>query len=70
MNHFRKIKKLILKIRCFLTGGHRYDIRKVRIYDNSMEHTYEIKNTCSKCGTENMIAIPGELFYCKGWWKK
>lgn len=46
------------KLRCLLSGGHRYSPSKIITHRNPMNCTIELRNFCVKCGKMISFEIP------------
>lgn len=46
------------KLRCLLSGGHRFAPDKIVTCKNPINFTYELKNFCVKCGKPISFEIP------------
>ena len=49
------------KLRCLLTGGHRYHPSKVITHRNELNRTIEMKNFCVKCSKMISFEIPDDF---------
>ena len=46
------------KLRCLLSGGHRYSPSKIITHRNPMDCTIELRNFCVKCSKMISFKIP------------
>lgn len=46
------------KLRCLLSGGHRYSLSKIITHRKPMNRTIELRNFCVKCGKMISFEIP------------
>ena len=46
------------RLRCLLSGGHKYHPSKVITYRNEINRTIELKNFCVKCNKMIYFEIP------------
>ena len=46
------------RLRCILSGGHRYSLSKIITHRNAMNFTIELRNFCVKCGKMISFEIP------------
>ena len=51
------------KLLCFLSGGHRYKDETLRVFDIPFERRIAVQQFCCKCGEENCISIPYDMWF-------
>lgn len=50
------------RLRCLLSGGHRYSLSKIITHRNAMNRTIELRNFCVKCGKMISFEITDTFF--------
>lgn len=46
----KRVRKLLCRILCWLTGGHKYDPQAVFLHYETMNACVWVRNHCVKCG--------------------
>lgn len=58
------------KIKCFITGGHKYDSINLIVTEDLHRNLFVFRNRCVKCGKEYAVEIPRVNMFSEAFLKK